>query len=110
MYFRLDGVKERFQETSEEFENARKRAKRAKQAFERVRKERYERFMNCFEHVSNRIDDIYKVITEQFPHKRQGRLLNIEMEYYNWGSLISAVFMLSRPVFIAFSKTTKNCG
>ena len=58
---RLDGVKERFQETSEEFENARRRAKRAKQVFEKIRKERFDRFMQCFEHVSNRIDDIYKV-------------------------------------------------
>lgn len=57
---KLDGVKERFQETSEEFENARKRAKRAKQVFEKIRKERFDRFMHCFEHVSNRIDDIYK--------------------------------------------------
>ncbi|WAR26953.1 SMC1A-like protein [Mya arenaria] len=56
----LDGVKERLMETSEEFENARKRAKKAKQAFEKVRKERYDRFMHCFEHVSNKIDEIYK--------------------------------------------------
>ena len=48
-------------ETSEEFESARKRAKRAKQVFEKIRMERFNRFMNCFEHVSNRIDDIYKV-------------------------------------------------
>jgi hypothetical protein len=61
LYGRLDGVKERLQETAEEFENARKRAKRAKQAFEKIRKERYDRFMHCFEHVANRIDDIYKV-------------------------------------------------
>ena len=59
--FRLDGVKERLIETSEEFESARKRAKKAKQAFERVKKERYDRFMNCFDHVSNKIDEIYKV-------------------------------------------------
>lgn len=59
--FRLDGVRERFQETSEEFENARKRAKKAKQNFEKVRKERYDRFMHCFEHVATRIDEIYKV-------------------------------------------------
>jgi structural maintenance of chromosome 1 len=50
-------------ETSEEFENARKRAKKAKQAFEKVRKERYDRFMHCFDHVSNKIDEIYKVST-----------------------------------------------
>ena len=54
-------MKERFQETSEEFENARKRAKKAKQAFEKIRKERFDRFMHCFDHVANRIDDIYKV-------------------------------------------------
>ena len=59
---RLDGVKERLIETSEEFENARKRAKRAKQAFEKIKKERYDRFMSCFDHVSNKIDEIYKVI------------------------------------------------
>jgi len=58
---RLDGVRERFQETSAEFEDARKRAKRSKQVFEKVRKERYDRFMNCFEHVATRIDEIYKV-------------------------------------------------
>ena len=64
--FRLDGVKERFQETSEEFENARKRAKKAKQAFEKIRKERFDRFMHCFDHVANRIDDIYKVSGNKF--------------------------------------------
>lgn len=58
---RLETVKAKAQETSDEFETARKRAKKCKQAFERVRKERFDRFMNCFEHVSNKIDDIYKV-------------------------------------------------
>ena len=57
-------MRERFQETSDEFENARKRAKKAKQAFEKVRKERYDRFMACFEHVATRIDEIYKVSTK----------------------------------------------
>lgn len=54
-------MKERFQETSEEFENARRRTKKAKQVFEKIRKERFDRFMHCFDHVANRIDDIYKV-------------------------------------------------
>ena len=58
---RLEHVKARCQETSDEFETARRRAKKCKQAFEKVRKERFDRFMSCFEHVSNRIDDIYKV-------------------------------------------------
>jgi len=51
----------RSQETADEFETARRRAKKCKQVFERIRKERFDRFMNCFEHVSNRIDDVYKV-------------------------------------------------
>lgn len=59
---KLDGVRERLLETSEEFENARKRAKKAKNAYERVRKERYDRFMHCFEHVSNKIDEVYKAL------------------------------------------------
>ncbi|KAG8185877.1 hypothetical protein JTE90_004419 [Oedothorax gibbosus] len=60
---KLDGVKERLKETDTEFENARKRAKRSKQTFERVKRERYDKFMRCFEHVSNRIDEIYKALT-----------------------------------------------
>ena len=58
---RLSSVKEKFQETSDEFEAARRRAKKAKQAYEVVKKERYDRFMQCFDHVANSIDDIYKV-------------------------------------------------
>lgn len=61
VYCRLENVKVRCQETADEFEMARRRAKKCKQVFERIRKERFDRFMNCFEHVSNRIDDIYKV-------------------------------------------------
>ncbi|KAG1650153.1 Structural maintenance of chromosomes protein 1A [Nymphon striatum] len=59
---KLDGVKERLKETDTEFDNARKRAMKAKQAFERVRIDRYNRFMHCFEHISNVIDDIYKLL------------------------------------------------
>lgn len=61
---KLDGVRERFQSTSEEFENARKRAKKAKQAFERTKKERNDKFMSCFDHVSNNIDEIYKSLAK----------------------------------------------
>ncbi|XP_072027504.1 structural maintenance of chromosomes protein 1A-like [Amphiura filiformis] len=60
---KLDGVRERFMETTEDFEAARKRAKRAKQNFEIIRKERFERFNHCFEHVSTRIDEIYKALS-----------------------------------------------
>ncbi|RMX38379.1 hypothetical protein pdam_00005515 [Pocillopora damicornis] len=60
---KLDGVSSRFQETSAEFEQARNKARKAKIEFETVKKnslERYDRFMDAFEHVSQRIDDIYK--------------------------------------------------
>ena len=57
---KLDTVKEKLQETTEEFEFARKKAKKAKNDFELVQKKRYDRFMDAFDHVSTRIDDIYK--------------------------------------------------
>lgn len=60
---KLDGVKERLKETDTEFENARKRAKKAKMAFEKVKRERHRKFTACFDQVSNRIDEIYKALT-----------------------------------------------
>ena len=62
----MDGVKERFMETSEEFENARRRARTAKTTFERIRKRRYDTFMHCFDHVSTKIDEVYKVRLSHF--------------------------------------------
>lgn len=61
---KLESVKAKAQESMDEFEVARKKAKKCKMAFERVRKERFDRFMNCFEHVSNKIDDIYKALSK----------------------------------------------
>jgi structural maintenance of chromosome 1 len=61
---KLENVKMRCQETADEFEIARRRAKKCKQVFERVRKERFDRFMNCFVHVSDRIDDVYKALSK----------------------------------------------
>lgn len=58
---KLDLAREKLQETNEEFDTARKKAKKTKQSFEKVKKDRHDRFMNCFEHVSNEIDGIYKV-------------------------------------------------
>ena len=57
---KLDGVKERFQEVGEEFETARRRAKSAKTTFEKIKKKRYDTFMHCFDHVSTKIDEVYK--------------------------------------------------
>lgn len=60
---KLDGVKERLKETDTEFENARKRAKKAKLAFEKVKRQRHQKFTTCFDKVANRIDEIYKALT-----------------------------------------------
>lgn len=57
----MEIVKEREAETTEEFELARKKARRARQNFERVKTERYRKFQECFEPVSMKIDEIYKV-------------------------------------------------
>lgn len=56
-------MKERLKETDTEFENARKRAKKAKLAFEKIKRERHRKFTACFDQVSNRIDEIYKALT-----------------------------------------------
>uniref|UniRef100_A0A8D3E959 Structural maintenance of chromosomes protein n=1 Tax=Scophthalmus maximus TaxID=52904 RepID=A0A8D3E959_SCOMX len=60
---KLESVRDKFQETSDEFEAARKRAKKAKQAFEQIKKERYDRFNTCFESVATNIDEIYKALS-----------------------------------------------
>lgn len=58
---KLDQAREKMQETDREFNSARSRAKKAKQNFERIKKERHTKFTECFEHVANEIDLIYKV-------------------------------------------------
>ncbi|XP_016113959.1 structural maintenance of chromosomes protein 1A [Sinocyclocheilus grahami] len=60
---KLESVRDKFQETSDEFEAARKRAKKAKQAFEQIKKERFDRFNACFESVATNIDEIYKALS-----------------------------------------------
>jgi structural maintenance of chromosome 1 len=63
---RMDLVKEKEQETSEECEAARKKARKARTAFEKVKGERLKRFQEFFEPVSVKIDEIYKVIWLSF--------------------------------------------
>ena len=46
---KLDDVQSRLRETSNDFEA--------------IQKERYDRFMDAFEHVSQKIDDIYKQLS-----------------------------------------------
>ncbi|TRY66478.1 hypothetical protein DNTS_005368 [Danionella cerebrum] len=60
---KLESVRDKFQETSDEFEAARKRAKKSKQAFEQIKKERFDRFNACFESVATNIDEIYKSLS-----------------------------------------------
>lgn len=59
---KLNEVREKVNATNEAFVVARKRAHRAKLAFEKVKKERHDKFMECFEHVANEIDAIYKAL------------------------------------------------
>merc|ERR1712226_1248703 len=60
---KLDDVQNRLKETSNEFENTRKMARKAKIEYEAIQKERYDKFMDAFEHVSQKIDDIYKELS-----------------------------------------------
>ena len=60
---KLDDVQNRLKETSNEFENTRKMARKSKIEYEAIQKERYDKFMDAFEHVSQKIDDIYKELS-----------------------------------------------
>jgi structural maintenance of chromosome 1 len=57
---KLDTVKEMWENTNAEFDKARLNAKKARNAFVKVKDERNDRFQRCYEHISNKIDDIYK--------------------------------------------------
>ena len=58
---KLDLAREKLQEASKEFDRARAKANKAKTAFEQVKRERFDLFSSCFEHISQKIDAIYKV-------------------------------------------------
>ncbi|KAF9583357.1 Structural maintenance of chromosomes protein 1 [Lunasporangiospora selenospora] len=60
---RLDSVEARLSQTDKEFNAARKSAKVTKEAFSAVKQERYERFQQAFQHISEKIDEIYKSLT-----------------------------------------------
>ncbi|XP_064592736.1 structural maintenance of chromosomes protein 1B [Zonotrichia leucophrys gambelii] len=53
-------ARDKFQESTDAFENSRKEARIRKQEFEEVKKRRYELFSRCFEHACIAIDRIYK--------------------------------------------------
>ncbi|PIO68925.1 RecF/RecN/SMC protein [Teladorsagia circumcincta] len=60
---RMEEVKEREAETTEECEMARKKARKIRTYFEKVKTERYRKFQECFEPVSQKIDEIYKALS-----------------------------------------------
>lgn len=60
---RMEEVKEREAETTEECEIARKKARKIRGYFEKVKSERYRKFQECFEPVSQKIDEIYKSLS-----------------------------------------------
>lgn len=57
----LEEVKGRLKTTTEEAESLDAAAKKAEEAFIKIRNRRVDIFMQAFEHVSMRIDVIYKV-------------------------------------------------
>lgn len=60
---RLDSAKERLRETDSELNSLRLASKQAKDAFEAIKRERLNSFSECFETVSQRVDSIYKQLT-----------------------------------------------
>ncbi|VDD87942.1 unnamed protein product [Enterobius vermicularis] len=60
---RMEIVKEKEAETTEECEIARRKARKARQLFEKIKTERYRRFQEYFEPVSQKIDEIYKQLS-----------------------------------------------
>ncbi|VDO26724.1 unnamed protein product [Haemonchus placei] len=60
---RMEEVKEREAETTEECEMARKKARKIRSYFEKIKTERYRKFQECFEPVSQKIDEIYKALS-----------------------------------------------
>lgn len=78
---RMEIVKEKETETVEECEAARKKARKARQAFEKVKAERYKRFQDFFEPVAQRIDDIYKVLSQTPSAQAFLGAINLEEPY-----------------------------
>ncbi|KDN52242.1 hypothetical protein K437DRAFT_221032 [Tilletiaria anomala UBC 951] len=61
---RLDDTETRLAETEQEFERSRRDAKVTRDEFLRVKKRRCELFNKAYEHISERIDPIYKELTK----------------------------------------------
>ncbi|KAI9352679.1 RecF/RecN/SMC [Obelidium mucronatum] len=61
---KFDDVEAKLRATADEFETARKEAKSAKDEFLAIRQERYQKFHGAFQHISGKIDQIYKELTK----------------------------------------------
>ncbi|KAI8575705.1 hypothetical protein K450DRAFT_260414 [Umbelopsis ramanniana AG] len=69
---RLEGVENRLKDTEDQFEKARKAAKRAKEKFNTVKQKRYNLFMDAYNHISEKIDQVYKDLTKSANHPLGG--------------------------------------
>ncbi|KAG2187751.1 hypothetical protein INT44_005441, partial [Umbelopsis vinacea] len=69
---RLEGVENRLKDTEDQFEKARKTAKRAKEKFNTVKQKRYNLFMDAYNHISEKIDQVYKDLTKSANHPLGG--------------------------------------
>ncbi|XP_038636987.1 structural maintenance of chromosomes protein 1B-like isoform X1 [Scyliorhinus canicula] len=61
---KLQNVWDKFQESVYAFESSRKKARICRQDFEYVKRRRYDLFNQCFEHISVKIDQIYKMMCQ----------------------------------------------
>ncbi|XP_059508357.1 structural maintenance of chromosomes protein 1B-like [Stegostoma tigrinum] len=61
---KLQNTWDKFQESLSAFETSRKKARICRQDFEFVKRRRYDLFNQCFEHVSVKIDQIYKMMCQ----------------------------------------------
>ncbi|CAM0136232.1 unnamed protein product [Umbelopsis sp. WA50703] len=69
---RLEGVESRLKQTEDQFEKARKAAKRAKDKFTTVKQKRLNLFMDAYNHISEKIDQVYKDLTKSVYHPLGG--------------------------------------
>ncbi|XP_051886650.1 structural maintenance of chromosomes protein 1B-like [Pristis pectinata] len=61
---KLQHVWDKFQESVHAFDLSRKKARICRQDFEHIKRRRYDLFNHCFEHVSEKIDQIYKMMCQ----------------------------------------------
>ncbi|KAN0065181.1 Structural maintenance of chromosomes protein 1 [Thecaphora frezii] len=61
---RLDDTEAKLAETEAEFEKSRREAKEARDEFSRIRKRRCDLFNKAFNHISSKIDDVYKELSK----------------------------------------------